>query len=157
MYELDELGRLQVLHGEPAKFDHVPDWYGWQREIVRQQLQDGTYALDVPVEVIMQVDFKAVYHIGKGHLVHGQNGITLTGEDGTEYFRQSPQASFSVNTDYFWYEKGDIIGFGDKDAMFFCFPPKDVPVAKVRLAAEELYRLTKKPRPVRTPKLVTAE
>lgn len=157
VYELDELGRLQVLHGEPAKFDHVPDWYGWQREMVRQQLQDGTYALDVPVEVIMQVDFKAVYRIGKGHLIHDQNGITLTGEDGTEYFRQSPQASFSVNTDYFWYEKGDIIGFGDKDAMFFCFPPKDVPVAKVRLAAEELYKLTKKPRPVRTPKLVTAE
>ena len=156
VYELDELGRLAATDGD-TRFDHIPDWYNWQRELVREQLQAGEYCLDVPVDIAMQVDFKAIYRIGGGRLVHNADGFTLTGEDGRVYFQQPPHSSFSVNTDYFWYELGDIVGFGDKNAMFFCFPPSDVPVAKVRLAAEELYKLTKKPRRERNRTPIPAE
>ena len=43
-YYLDELGYLKAENVEP-KFDHIPDWYNWERECVRKELQKGTYNL----------------------------------------------------------------------------------------------------------------
>ena len=44
----------------------------------------------------------------------------------------------------FWYELGDVICIGNGEHLFYCFPQGNVPVAKARLAAEELYKLHKK-------------
>ena len=49
-YELTELGYLKATDGD-TKFDHIPDWYAWQRQQVRQELEDGTYRLDREVEI----------------------------------------------------------------------------------------------------------
>ena len=45
------------------------------------------------------------------------------------------------NSDYFWYEIGDMVCIGNKDALYYCFPEKEGIVTKTRLAAEELYKL----------------
>ena len=42
-----------------------------------------------------------------------------------------------------WYELGDMVCIGDNKRLYYCFPKTDAPVAKARLAAEELYKLTK--------------
>ena len=57
--------------------------------------------------------------------------------------RQRPMASYSLYADYFWYELGDMICIADRDSLYYCFPQTDTPVAKARLAAEELYKLEK--------------
>ena len=37
-----------------------------------------------------------------------------------------------------------MISFGDKNKLFYCFPQEDIDVvAKTRLAAEELYKISK--------------
>ena len=42
-------------------------------------------------------------------------------------------------------ERGDVIGIGNRDCLYYCFPkPTDgkiPPVAKARLATEELYKM----------------
>ena len=43
--------------------------------------------------------------------------------------------------DYYWYEIGDVIGIGDNEFSYFCFPGADVSVTKARLATEELYKM----------------
>lgn len=142
-YELTEFGALCAVDGE-GKFNHIPDWYRWERECVRQELLDGTYKLDVPVDICMMVDTKCVYQVGEGRLVHDTSGFHLTGCEGKLDYYQKPQASYSLYSDYYWYELGDMVCIGNMDVLYYCFPKEggDV-VAKTRLAAEELYKLVK--------------
>ena len=139
-YTLTELGELSADVGK-TEFSHIPDWYEWQRGEVRRELQEGTYALDIPVDIAVMTDYKALYQVGSGRLVHTLEGFYLTGCDGKLEYRQPARASFGLNADYFWYELGDIICIGNSQMLYYCFPPKEVPVAKARLAAEELYKL----------------
>ena len=142
IWELDALGQLQAQDGE-TEFPHIPDWYAWQRAQVRKELEDGTYLLDTDVSIGMLVDYKALYMVGDGHLRHDENGFLLTGADGKLHYAQGPVACHSLNSDFFWYEIGDVIGIGDHNALYYCFPKDNTPVAKTRLAAEELYKLKK--------------
>ena len=140
-WELTETGFLRADDGEDL-FDHVPDWYAWERKCVREELQSGSYRLDIPVEIRMLVDTKCLYTVGQGRLVHTVDGFELTGCDGKLHYHHAPGASYSLYSDYYWYELGDMICIGDNKALYYCFPLEggDV-VAKTRLAAEELYKL----------------
>ena len=142
-YTLTELGSLENSSGD-TKFSHIPSWYAWQRECVKSEIENGDYNLSVPVEIGMMVDFKAIYKIGSGHLTHNGDGFTLTGADGKLCYTQAPKSSYGLYADYFWYEIGDVICIGDNNALYYCFPKNGTPVAKARLAAEELYKLSKK-------------
>ncbi len=143
-YELDTSGRLKGINVEPA-FTHIPDWFAWEREQVREEIQNGTYALDVPCDIAILKDSKALYMVGTGRLHHGISGFVLNGCEGKLHYEQSPAASYSVNSDYFWYEIGDIVSIGTNDCLYYCFPKEGDIVAKTRLAAEELYKLSKHP------------
>lgn len=49
-WEMDVYGQLAACEGE-TEYPHIPDWYTWQRECVRMELEDGTYLLDTNVEI----------------------------------------------------------------------------------------------------------
>ena len=142
-YELDEYGSLKALNCESA-FSHVPDWYAWQRECVKKEILDGEYCFESPVRIFMSVDIKHIYEVGEGILRHGSEGFRLTGCDGELDYSQNPQATHSICSDFNWYEIGDIISFGNSKALYYCIPEtKRDCVAKVRIAAEEMYKLYK--------------
>lgn len=145
-WEMDEYGQLAACEGE-TEYAHIPDWYSWQRDCVRKELEDGSYRLDTPVDIAVQVNLDCVYLIGAGRLVHDLEGFRLTGGDGQLDYRQSPLASHTLYSDYFWYEMGDVIGIGNNEFSYFCFPGPEVPVSKARLATEELYKMKKYRRP----------
>lgn len=142
-YLLTETGFLQAQEGE-TEFPHIPEWYRWERSCVRQELLDGSYRLDIPVRICMLVDSKSIYRVGEGRLIHTREGFHLSGCEGKLAYRQKPSSSYSLYSDYFWYELGDMICIGNRKVLYYCFPTgqQDV-VAKTRLAAEELYKLTK--------------
>ncbi len=144
VYTLTEYGELEAADGQPA-FTHIPDWYDWQRQMVRKQLQEDTYRLEADVDIGMMVDYNAIYMVGQGKLVHDSNGFTLTGCHGKLEYSQGPLACYSLYADYYWYEIGDVICIGNNDVLYYCFPRGcgDV-VAKTRLATEELYKLKKR-------------
>ena len=148
-WEMDEYGQLAACQGE-TEYAHIPDWYRWQRECVRKELEEGTYRLDTDVEIAVQVNLDGVCMIGSGHLVQDGEGFHLTGADGQLDYRQSAVFSHTLYADYFWYEIGDVIGIGNNEFSYFCFPGADVSVTKVRLATEELYKMKK----VRTGRLI---
>ena len=140
-YELTELGFIKALDGDSA-FTHIPDWYRWEREEVCREIAEGRYLLDIDVSVYMMVDYKALYQVGDGHLVHNADGFHLTGCDGELDYTQSSIAAYTANSDYYFYEIGDVISIGNKRHIFYCFPKsKKTVVAKVKMAAEELYRI----------------
>ncbi len=143
-YTLTEAGFLARTDGGEAAFTHVPDWFAWERKEVKKELLDGIYSLEVPVDICMMVDSYHVYKVGTGTLTHNTGGFHLTGCDGKLEYKQSPVASYSVYSDFYWYEIGDVICIGDSKILYYCFPKDsgDV-VAKTRLAVEELYKLKK--------------
>lgn len=142
-YTLDEYGYL-AHEGEGGKFNHVPDWYAWERECVKKEIQDGTYKLSDAVDIYMLVDTKALYRVGEGEICQTSDGIKLTGLEGKLDIFQKPQAAYTLNCDFNWYELGDIICLADKGRLYYCFPKtkRDI-VAKARLATEESYKLYK--------------
>lgn len=145
-YVLDEYGYMKAEVGE-TEFDHIPDWYQWERECVRDEIKRGEYSLDLPVEIRMAVDTHGLYHVGEGRLRHDIDGFVLDGCQGELHFEYKPLCSHSLYSDFNWYEVGDVICIGNADKMFYCFPKtqEDV-VAKARLATEEIYKIRRQDR-----------
>jgi 1-acyl-sn-glycerol-3-phosphate acyltransferase len=141
-WTMDEYGQLNAKEGI-TEYSHIPDWYKWERACVRKELEEGTYRLDTDVDIAVQVNLDGVCMIGKGHLVHDLNGFRLTGADGKLDYSQSPVFSHTLYSDYYWYEIGDVIGIGDNEFSYFCFPETNISVTKARLATEELYKMEK--------------
>ena len=141
VWELTELGYLKAIDGEDY-FDHVPDWYRWERECVKAEILDGTYGFDVPCDIMMIVDTKALYKVGSGRLSHNVDGFHLRGCDGKIDYRQSSRGMYTCEAIPYWYQIDDVIGMGDHHALYYAFPTehKEV-VGKVKLAAEEIYKI----------------
>lgn len=142
-YTLDEYGYMSAESGV-TEFAHIPAWYEWQRAEVKRELAEGRYSLDVPVEIMATIDTKHLYRIGEGRLVHNSDGFVLTGCDGELKYQQRPLASYTLNSDFNWYELGDMISIGNNNIQYYCFPKisADV-VTKARLATEELYKIVR--------------
>ncbi len=141
VYEMLEDGSMQATEGE-TEFPHIPDWYAWERECVRREIENGTYSLDIDVKICAMVDTECIYDIGMGHLTHNIEGFHLTGADGELDYLQKPLASYSLYADYYWYKLGDVICIGNNDILYYCFPKTEHDVvAKTRLAAEEMYKV----------------
>ena len=142
-YELTELGALCAIDGDSA-FTHIPDWFAWQREQVKGEIERGEYQLDVDVDIYMMVDYKAMYRVGEGHLLHDAEGFRLTGCNGALDYAQPPLTSYSINADYYFYEIGDMISIGNRRHLFYCFPKNtQAIVAKAKMATEEMYRIAR--------------
>ena len=146
-WTLTELGRLEA-EGDASQtigFPHIPDWYAWERAQVRAEIDEGKYGLDTPVDIALMVDYKGLYMVGEGRLTHTAEGFVLDGCEGKLHYEQKPRASHTLNSDFYWYCIGDVIGIGDRNCLYYCFPKpvdgKIPPVAKTRLAAEELYKI----------------
>lgn len=151
-YELTEYGYLQLINGNDnaltksseQTFTHIPDWYKWERECVRAEILSGTYRMEIPVVIYMLVNTDQICQVGEGTLTHSKDGFHLTGCEGKLDYHQEPLASYSLYSDFFWYEIGDMISIGNEQAQYYCFPQDcgDI-VAKARLATEELYKIVK--------------
>ena len=141
---LTELGRLEATEGE-TEFPHIPDWYEWERAQIKAEIDAGQYSLDTPVDIALMVDYKGLYMVGDGRLTHTAEGFVLEGCEGQLRYEQKPRASHTLNSDFYWYCIGDVIGIGNRDCLYYCFPKavngRIPPVAKARLAAEELYKM----------------
>ena len=142
-YEMLSDGSMRAISGE-TEISHIPDWYAWERECVKQEILDGNYSLDVDVDIYAMVDTECIYSVGEGRLTHNKDGFHLTGCGGELDYEQKPLASYSLYADYYWYKLGDIICIGDQSILYYCFPKNcgDV-VAKTRLATEEMYKIAK--------------
>lgn len=141
IYELNEYGYMQAIDGE-TEYEHIPDWYRYQRECVKQEIIDQTYNMELAVDIYMMVNTDCIYKVGEGRLKHSVNGFELTGCDGELNYTQSASSYYSLYSDFYWYEIGDMICIGDENAQYYCFPKiKDDVVAKARLATEELYKI----------------
>ena len=101
-WELLENGSLKALQGE-TEFEHIPHWYEWQRQQVRQQLERGEYSFCDEVDVYSLPRCMKFEHLGKGRLRHTiDEGFVLEGEYRGEKYRvhRAPKEMYGVHIEY---------------------------------------------------------
>ena len=142
-WELTELGFMKAVSGE-TEFDHIPDWVEWQRECVRQEIIDGQFGYDVPINLYAMVNTKALYILGDGRLSYDVKGARVIGYDGKIDFYKKSMSMYAIGADLHWTNVGDGICFGDNKVTYLAVPCHDSHlVMKSRLASEEIYKLLK--------------
>lgn len=91
---------LQTSETEKAAFTHIPDWYRWERECVKEEILSGTYRMEIPVTIYMLVNTDQICQVGEGILTHSKDGFHLTGCEGKLDYRQEPLVSYSLYSDF---------------------------------------------------------
>ena len=139
----NEDGTLQALEGE-TEFDHIPDWFEWERKQVAQQIDRGEYHFEDEVEVYSLPRVWRYIPLGKAKLTHDpQKGFILEGHyRGARYYinRQPAQTnSLHVEYDFGPLDKGDYVDISTENDSFYCRPTKPNVITKLAFATEELY------------------
>lgn len=139
-WEMDTLSRLNGINTDKG-FSHIPDWYNWEREEVRKEVQNGTYHFedDVRIEELFVPKF---IPIGEAHLVHNKDGFTITGTANGQSFevKKAVADMYSCHVEYDFFGRGDAIDIATKDNTYFMYPKTARNVmTKIHFATEELY------------------
>lgn len=143
-WTMTELGELRADSGE-TYFPHIPDWYEWERDIVKEEVAAGTYSSGVmPVKVESLPNAKGYIELGTGEMVHDMNGfrVTVTGDDGSVYTMEKTVPSlYSCHVEYeYLFKHGDCVDLNTLDDTWYIYPYDcSFSVTKMAIATEELY------------------
>ena len=143
-WTMSELGELSADSGE-TEFSHVPDWYEWERENVRKEVEAGTYSSGVlPVRVDSLPNAKRFIPLGEGTMVHDVNGFTVRGAtpEGEPFeMLKSVPSLYSCHIEYEYLGKfGDCVDLNTLEDTWYVYPHDcEFSVTKMALATEELY------------------
>ena len=145
----NEDGTLQALEGE-TEFDHIPDWFNWERQQVSQQIDRGEYFFQDEVQVYSLPRVWRYIPLGKAKLTHDpKEGFILEGNYRGPYriHRQTAQTnSLHVEYDFGPLKKQDCLDISTENDSFYCIPTKENVITKLGFATEELYlRIRKAP------------
>ncbi len=142
-WEMDTLSRLRGVNHDGG-FSHVPDWYNWEREEVRKQVQSGEYYFQDTVRVEDFYSPKVGFvNLGTVNMTHDKNGFTFSGtlSDGSAFNMNKPVSSmYSVHIEYDFLNRGDAFEVNDDVTSYFMFlqTAKNY-LTKLHFAVEELY------------------
>ena len=147
-YEMNEYGQLVCLTDD-AKFTHAPDWYRWEREEVKKEVEAGTYYFEDEVRIEHLDNYQVGYrNLGHVKFVHDMNGLHLHGtlDNGEEFhFDNEPINTPSIHIDYDYKKRGtkkrgQAIDINTVKDTWFIFPKTDKEVVtKIHFATEALY------------------
>lgn len=144
-WEMDLLGRLHCLNAED-RFQHVPDWYNWERENVRQEVLEGRYAFEDTVRLERIVSARTGFEVlGTVKLTHGRDGFRMEGtlDSGEPFeFHRSTASMMSCHIEYDFKGRGDAIDLATLHDTYFVFPQTAHNVlTKLHFATEELHKV----------------
>lgn len=144
-WEMDEYGRLQARKGE-TEFAHIPDWSRWERQCVREEIENGTYFFQDTVQVETLPGSGKFYPQGEGRLVQTPAGTRLEcsyyGEDFT--LVRTARSLESLHIEYDYLGRGDCVDLSIPDDSFWCYLTKRDAVTKLAFATEEMHKIAKK-------------
>lgn len=140
----NEDGTLQALEGE-TEFDHIPDWFEWERQQVRKQIEEGTYSFTDEVEVHSLPRVYRYIPLGRAKLTHDpENGFVLEGYYRGEryYIHRQPAQTNSLHVEYDFGSLGkrDCLDISTENDSFYCVPAKPNVITKLAFATEEIYQ-----------------
>lgn len=141
-WEMDTLSRLNGVNTDKG-FSHIPDWYNWEREEVRKEVENGTYYFEDEVRVEDYYSSKTgLIEVGNAKVIHDKNGFTFDGVvDGEKFTLNKPVSSmYSVHIEYDFLNRGDAFDIAtDKTSYFMYLKTARNYLTKMHFATEELY------------------
>lgn len=144
-YEMDFYGKIKAIDGK-TEFDHIPDWYEWQRQEVRKQIDNKTYFFEDDVIVETLPNTKGFVKLGQGKLVHDIDGFRMLLDNDTYHIdlKKEPLSMYGCHIEYDYMGKGDCIDLSTLNDTFYIYPmnKKNI-VTKISLATEEIYKVKK--------------
>jgi hypothetical protein len=149
-----ENGQLQAVEGE-TEFPHIPDWFEWEREQVRQQILRGEYSYEDEVDVYSFPRCYRFIPLGKAKVRHDfETGFTIDGHyRGQDYHIHRPPKgmnSLHVEYDFHRFRKENCFDISTETDSFYCYPTNPDIITKLAFATEEIYKL-QKPAKVKAP------
>lgn len=146
-WNMTELSELKAVDGKDI-YTHIPDWYEWERECVRKEVEEGKYYFKSKVRVDSLPNAKGYIDLGEGELIHDINGFKLTGSFKGEDYKVEidSKGQYSVHIEYEYLHKfGDCIDLNTLNDTLYVYP-KDClfSVTKISLATEEIYKFLNK-------------
>ncbi|MBQ2265995.1 MAG: hypothetical protein II342_01200 [Clostridia bacterium] len=138
-----EDGYIRALNGE-TEFDHVPDWYNWEKSEVQKQIADGSYSFEDEVEVFSLPRVWRYIPLGKAKLTHNINeGFVLEGFYRNKKWRvhRLPQQMNSLHVEYDFgpLKKFDYVDISNENDSFYCKLTNRNRLTKLAFATEEIY------------------
>lgn len=144
-WEMTTLGEMQAISGE-TEFTHIPDWFAWERENVRNEIENGTYSFEDEVRIDTLPNARGFVHQPNGILIQNNEGTTIKGIAYKKPFEihKTPLELESMHVEYDYKKKGDCVDISVADESYWCYPlhKRDV-ITKLSLATEELHKYAK--------------
>ncbi len=139
-----EEGHLEATTGE-TEFSHIPDWFDWEREQVRRQIEEGTYRFEDEVEVYGFPRCWRFIPLGNARLTHDpESGFRLEGHyRGKDYaIHRTPlhTNSLHVEYDYCYIKPYDCVDISTENDSYYCYPTQKNVVTKLAFATEIIYQ-----------------
>ena len=145
-WTLLEDGSLRANEGE-TEFDHIPDWFEWEREQVTKQVELGEYSFADEIDVFSMPRCYKFHNLGSARLTHDpENGFVIEGHYNGEDYRiqRMPVQTNSLHIEYDWFRvrRDDCIDISTEDDSFYCYfkNAKNV-VTKLGFATEAIYHM----------------
>ena len=140
-WQMTELGEMKAEEGE-TEFPHIPDWFKWQRENVRKEIEEGTYLFEDEVRIDTLPNAKGFRHQPNGTLRQDCTGTTITGTAYGETFtlHKDPAELDSMHVEYDYHGWGDCVDISVQHESYWCYPVnKRDQITKISIATEELH------------------
>lgn len=142
-WNMNEDGTLTALEGE-TEFSHIPDWFLWEREQVKGQIERGEYRFEDEVEVYSFPRCWRFIPLGRARVSHAtEKGFVLEGEyRGEKYcINREPlrMNSLHVEYDYCYIKPFDCFDISTENDSFYCYPTKENIITKLAFATEIIY------------------
>ena len=145
-WTLQETGELCANDGE-TEFLSIPEWYAWEREQVKAEIERGEYRFEEEVDVYTLPRLKRFIPLGKGKVTHdAEQGFVVEGEYRGKTYRvhRAPiqMHSLHVEYDYCHYRHDDCFDISTEKDSFFCYPrTKRNVLTKLAFATEIIYQM----------------
>ena len=148
-WTLNEDGTLSANEGE-TEFAHVPDWFNWEKEQVRAQIEAGEYSFEDDVEIYSQPGCYSFPYLGKGTLTHNdKDGFVVRGNYRGEDFciHRTPIQTNGLHVEYDFGKikpHKDCVDVSTENDSFYCYPTKKNVITKLAFATEIIYERCEK-------------
>lgn len=141
---LREDGDLEAIEGE-TEFSHVPDWFEWEREQVKLEIERGEYYFFDEIEVYSMPRCWKFEPLGKATLSHdAKNGYVLEGFYRGQNYRIQRMPiqinSLHVEYDFQHIKPLDCLDISTENDSFYCYPTKQNVITKLAFATEEIFK-----------------
>ncbi len=148
VWELKTNGQLNNQKGK-TKISHVPDWFEWEREEVRKEIENGTYKFFDKAQAYSIPNPKKLISLGEVTVKHTLTGFKVNGNYNGKDFEliKAPLENYGLHVEYDWEKlkerEKDAFSFSTIEDSFYFVPSKKNIVTKLSFAVEELYKWTK--------------